>query len=279
MFLRIAVLLFAILLPLSGATKKLYLRGGTDLLVSEYHVLEDRVRYYSVERSAWEEIPLELVDLERTRREEERQTEIRAEREREDRIEREAERRARTELHNVPIEDGVYYLDGDKAVPVKQSTVTLEGSKKRAFLQVLSPIPAIAGKTTAELEGETSAFAVSGSRPMFYLRLERISRFGIVSVTAKKEKRVVQVIQTVPQSKEMFEEQEEIEVFRQQLAPNVYKVWPVEPIPPGEYAVIEYTPGEANIRVWDFSLRPSASDGVPPPVPDGSSPAQTGKDR
>ena len=84
----------------------------------------------------------------------------------------------------------------------------------------------------------------------------------MVRLKPKKKDRVVQVIQTVAQVEEMFEEQEEIELFRQQLAPNVYKIWPVEPIPPGEYAVIEFTPGEANIRVWDFTClcRPTAGE-------------------
>ena len=40
------------------ASQKLFLKDGTYQLVSSYEVHGDRVRYYSVERSAWEEIPL-----------------------------------------------------------------------------------------------------------------------------------------------------------------------------------------------------------------------------
>jgi hypothetical protein len=54
---------------LCAATQRLYLKDGDFQLTSEYMVLADRVRYYSTERSAWEEIPLELVDLNRTRKE------------------------------------------------------------------------------------------------------------------------------------------------------------------------------------------------------------------
>ncbi len=32
-------------------------------------MLPDRVRYYSVERGDWEELPLELIDLDRTKKE------------------------------------------------------------------------------------------------------------------------------------------------------------------------------------------------------------------
>ena len=104
---RIILLVLILLLPLEAARIRLYLQGGGDLLVSEYEVTGDRVRYYSVERSAWEEIPLELVDLEKTHRRAEREEARRHELREEQRIEREAERKARTELHRVPLEDGV----------------------------------------------------------------------------------------------------------------------------------------------------------------------------
>jgi hypothetical protein len=253
---RAAVLLVAMLLPLSAANIRLYLADGGDLLVSEYQVLEDRVRYYSVERSDWEEIPLALVDLEKTQRIEKQQQESRQQRAEEDRIERAAERKARTELHNVPIEDGVYYLDGDQVVTVKQAELKIETSKGRTLLKVLAPVP-LAGKQTIEVEGKQSDFVVHNDRPMFYMRLESVNRLGILRLKEKKNARLVQVIQIVPQSKEVFEEQEEIEVFRQEFAPGVYKIWPTEPILAGEYAVYEYTPGESDIRVWDFSCQPS----------------------
>lgn len=247
----ILVLLAALSLPAQVQRFRLYLKGGGDIMVSEYEVVEQRVRYYSVERRDWEEIPLELVDLDRTRKEVSKREEELAERRRIDAIESAAERQARTELHEVPLEDGVYYRKGDEVVTVQQAEVVLESNKKRTILRVIMPLP-VAGQTIVEVEGATSELQTIDNRPAFYMRLEKISRFGVFRLEQKKDSRVVQYIDIVPQSKEMFEKHDEVEVFRQQFAGQVYKVWPLEPLTAGEYAFVEYTPGEANIRVWDF---------------------------
>ena len=255
---RILLLSLALLLPLWGQKVKLYLQDGGNLMVKEYEVVEDRVRYYSLERSQWEEIPLELVDLDRTRRGVERRMARRKSREQEDRIERAARRKARTELHRVPLEDGVYYSDGGKAVPVEQAELKIETSKKRVLLQVLTPVPLLS-KSTVEVEGAQAKLIVGDAQPMFYVRLEKITRLAIVRLKDKKKSRLVQEIQKMRQDTELLVKQEELEVFRQQLAPQVYKLWPTEPIPPGNYAVVEHDPGGENVRVWDFTYRNDVS--------------------
>ena len=55
-------------------------------------------------------------------------------------------------------------------------------------------------------------------------------------------------------SKEIIEQTDLIDTFRQQLADGLYKIWPTKPLEPGEYAVVEYTEGKGNIQIWDFSL-------------------------
>src|ERR1039457_701637 len=63
---RALIALFVLTLAAFAANIKLYLKDGGFHLVREYQVQTDRVRYYSVERSQWEEMPLDLVDLKRT---------------------------------------------------------------------------------------------------------------------------------------------------------------------------------------------------------------------
>src|SRR5215813_2630838 len=111
------ILLFVPLLM--AANLKLYLKDGTWHVVSEYKVEEDRVRFYSLERSDWEEIPLELVDLKRTEKDiadrNERQKEEAKLIDEEDKAEKEAVR----EVAKVPQETGVYYVDGKDLKPLK----------------------------------------------------------------------------------------------------------------------------------------------------------------
>jgi hypothetical protein len=84
-------------------------------------------------------------------------------------------------------------------------------------------------------------------------------RFAIFNMSLKKGARVVQTWQVMPRTEEVLEEQELIAVLHRQLASNLYKIWPTEPLKPGEYAVVEYTAGQRNIQVWDFAYRPATS--------------------
>ena len=62
-------LLLVLLLMAPGETVRLYLKDGTYQLATEYKVVKDRVSYLSSERGEWEELPLEMVDLARTKKE------------------------------------------------------------------------------------------------------------------------------------------------------------------------------------------------------------------
>ena len=62
------LLAFAIGARSLQAQIKLYLKNGTYEIVKSYEVKGDRVRYYSLERSDWEEVPKALVDFDATQR-------------------------------------------------------------------------------------------------------------------------------------------------------------------------------------------------------------------
>ncbi|MGH9660817.1 MAG: hypothetical protein ACRD96_19875, partial [Bryobacteraceae bacterium] len=220
-----------------------------------YQVLADRVRYYSLERGEWEEIPLELVDLARTRRETRARQEAVEEETKQLAEEDKADRERRREIEKIPHGPGVHLVAGDQIRTLKSAESKVQTNKRRSVLKVLSPIPIVAGKGTVELDGERSAQIVESERPEFYITLSAEQRFGIVRLGAKKGVRIVERLTYVPVTKEVIEELDAVEIFRQQVADGLYKIWPKQPLPPGEYAVVEYTEGKLNIQVWDFAWR------------------------
>lgn len=241
-------------LILTAAPLKLYLKSGGEMLVREYEVNGERVRYYSSERSQWEEIPTRLIDLEKTQQVAERQNRRLEAMRAESAAERRAERKGRTELHNIPIDDGLYLYQDEQTTVVPQDEVIEEQSGKRKFLRALSPVPLVPGKRKLLVEGKTSDFLIDDAVPIFFIRDPQLIYFAVIKLTADKHRRLAQIIQ-VAQDQQFFEQQEEVEVFRQQLASGVYRVWPTQDLPPGEYAFINYTPGELDLRVWSFAVQ------------------------
>jgi hypothetical protein len=225
--------------------------------VREYKVDGDRVQFYSVERSEWEEIPLKLADVKRTEAERQaRDADLRKEAA-EIAAEEKFEREQREERDRVPQEPGVYLVDGKELRTIKVGESKSVTNKGRSILKVLSPIPVVSGKVTVELDGEHSATLVPSNRPEFYFRPSKEEHFGIVRLKpTRKGARLVQTWTIVPVTKEVIEEQEEVEIFRKQVDDGLYKIWPTAPLDPGEYAVIEFTPGKGNIQAWDFAWKP-----------------------
>ena len=258
MFRRVCALLLLLAVPLL-ANIKLFLKDGTYHLVREYTVEADRVRYYSTERQDWEEIPLDLVDLKKTKAEEEAKATEEEAAAKADAEEEAFDRQQRAEIAMIPADAGLYMANEGKLTTYPAAEVKARTPKGRSILKAISPIPLIMGKTYVELDGESSKMTVDSDRPEFYFRLAELERFQMVRLSPKKGVRLVQTWHIVPVTNEILEEHEPVEIFRQQFYNGLYKIWPTKPLVPGEYAVIEYTEGKANTRVWDFRVSPSAA--------------------
>lgn len=237
-----------------AATTRLYLKDGTYHNVREYRKLSDRIRYYSTERGEWEEIPADLVDLGRTQTEAREREETAKKTAADMDAEEKAERTQRREVERIPVESGVYFVQGDKVEVLKQADTKIVNNRRRSILKAVSPIPIVAGKSTVELDGLSAKYSVTGTRPEFYIRLAAEERFHIVRVAPSKNSRIVQTWNIIPVSKDLVEETDIIETFKQQLADGLFKIWPTKPVDPGEYSVVEFTEGKGNIQVWDFTL-------------------------
>lgn len=252
------MLLFAAALLLLGDTFRLYLKDGDYHIVREYQVQGDRVRYYSTERGDWEEIPTELVDLEKTEQQRKAKDDEVTKESQEENEERQAQREQVREIKSIPANVGAYYKVGDQVRPLKMADYDVITSKKRKTLQVLSPIPLVPGKASVVIKGEHSAFTIAEDRPSFFMRLAKEERFGIIRLEPKKNVRVVEDISIAPVAKVAMENRKQMETFQQELESGLYRVWPEKPLTPGEYAVVEFADNEdkddIELMIWDFAV-------------------------
>jgi len=219
-------------------------------------VESDRVKYYSIERSDWEEIPVELVDLKRT--------EVEAT-ERQKAIEKDAkaiseedaaDREQQKEIMRIPQDPGVYFIDGKQTKVIAPAEASVRTNKGRSILKRLAPIPIVSGKATLELNGAHSLTVFTNPEPEFYIQLAETERFGIAKLTPKGGVRIVENITIMPVTNETIEEPVMVDIFRKELTSGgLYKIWPKAPLEPGEYAVIEYTEGKMNMQIWDFAIQ------------------------
>ncbi|MGA2877710.1 MAG: hypothetical protein ABSG13_02040 [Bryobacteraceae bacterium] len=258
---KLCLLLSAFCLVASAENVKLYLKDGSYQLVREYQVESDRVRFYSLDRDDWEEVPASLVDLDKTKSE----IKARADAIREDAAaqdaENKAERAARKEVASVPMEQGVYLIDEQKTAPQNLTPLKIGESKvvtnkRRSVLKAISPIPLVPGKATLELDGLHAPQGTANRSPEFYIRLSDEERFGIVRLSEHKGNRVVEKLTIQPVVNETTQEPDLVEVFRQQVGDELFKIWPQKPLEPGEYAVVQYSMEKVDMQVWDFFIAP-----------------------
>jgi hypothetical protein len=251
----LVALFFVFTLQLAAANIKLYTTDGDYQLVREYQVEGDRVKFYSVERSEWEEVPASMVDLKRTTAESAAVKEVLDRQAKELDDEKVAARAEKAETARIPEEFGVYRIENDTVRVFKLAEVSVHTSKGRSIMARLSPLPIIEGKATVEVAGEKSANVVHEDRPEFLLRLEKRESFGIIKLTPQKGVRIAEHLSILPVVNETEEERASVEIFTKQLSDDgLYKIWPQEPLSKGEYAVIEYTEGKVEMRIWDFRI-------------------------
>src|SRR5262249_16769013 len=150
-----------------------------------------RVHFYSIERSQWEDIPLDLVDLKRTESE---ASSRKAKLDEDAKViaeEEKAEKDRAKEVSRIPQDAGVYWLAGNEAKVLKQAESTVHSNKGRSVLKRLSPVPLVSGKATLELQGAHSETVFTDPEQEFYIQLSDPERFGIAKLTPKGNVRIV----------------------------------------------------------------------------------------
>jgi len=250
------LLILALALAAWAANVKLYLKEGGYQLVREYQVRDDRVRFYSLERSEWEEVPLDLVDLKRTEAEaasHKADLEKEAKADDEEKAER---RKIDEEVNRIPKETGVYWLEGTETRTIKKAETSIHTEVGKTILRHLSPSQSPVSKTgTLEVQGAHAANVFTNPSPEFYLQLSDAESFGIVRLTTSGSMRVAEHLAYIGGTDEVEEQRELIDTLQMEMDENMYKLWPKQGLRPGEYAVVEYTEGKVNMQAWDFAVK------------------------
>src|SRR5207245_3129341 len=143
--------------------KKLVLKDGNFQLVRSYERKGDRVRYYSVERGAWEEIPAAFVDWDATagvEAAEKTENESLAQKvhtqEEANRIDTVMDVDASLQVAPgvfLPPGEGMFVIDGKHVSQLEQAGAEIRSDKKQFLKQVLSPIPIVPGKRKIAIPG------------------------------------------------------------------------------------------------------------------------------
>ena len=262
------LLLFAVLLSVLAAPRvawanlKLCMKDGTCQIVSSYEVRGDRVRYFSVERSDWEEVPTSLVDLDATKRaQEETKAAEKQHVEAAKQIDQERFYKPPAQGMEVapgirlPGDDGIFTVDGGRLVRLVQSSGELVTDKKRAAMVLAVPLPVVKTRTLVVLEGAKAAIRLNDPLPLFYVQSADGlgGRLALVRLKPEKESRVVEEVETGRgKNAPSTEERVVVSLERKQAAPNLYALKPLEPLEAGEYVLGELVGDKLSLDVWDF---------------------------
>jgi len=248
----------------AAASQKLFLKDGTYQLVSSYEVNGDRVRYYSVERSEWEEVPLSLVDLEATKRAQEEEKTVQK-KQLEEGTEIAKERfykppdkgfEVAPGIH-LPGDEGVFAFDGTRVIRLIQSTPEVITDKRRAAFAMAVPGHLLKSQMILELPGPKAAVRLQQAMPTFYVQSSEGlgAKMELVPVKVVKESRIVERVEASRAGVEKASQASaEVQLQRTQVAPGLYCLKLLQPLDPGEYVLGDLAQQGIDLALWPFGL-------------------------
>jgi hypothetical protein len=260
---------------------KLILKDGNYHLVKSYERKGERVRYFSVERGEWEELPAALVDWDAT---------AKAETEKKAAAAALVEKVHRQEIASradavldvdasllvapgvfLPPGEGMFIIEDGHVLKLEQAGSEVKRDKKRFLEQIISPVPLVPGKQNVQLPGKRASLRITGKSVEFYLReappdpdrvtpIQQSSRPGesgpeveLVHAVVKGNHRQLESIQMLF-GQQKTPDRKTYPIQRWEIAPTVFRFTLGAALDPGEYALAEILPDGMNLFVWDFGV-------------------------
>jgi hypothetical protein len=264
-----------------GAFKRLILKDGSYLPISQYEIRGNVVRYFSSDRHEWEDMPYSLVDWPATERYAkesamQRQAHIRQSEEADakERAEEEAKAPWVASGIRLPETGGVFLLDTFQGKPelnpLQQNGAAINKNTGGNILRgVINPVAS--SKQTIELAGLHAQVQSHVANPTIYVALDSggdpsadytpetaKDHYRLVRCEEKKGNRIVGVLNIAVYGK-VKREATFVETQVEPVSKYWVKVTSASPLPAGEYALVELLgEQEINTFVWDFGVNASA---------------------
>lgn len=255
--------------------KKLCMTNGDFQIVRSYERNGDTVRYYSVERSSWEEIPASMVDWDATAKAEAEQAKKEKEfkenvgtRERNEGATQRLDVDASLEIAPgviLPQDDGMFAIVGTRIVLLQQTLTEIKLDKGHEVGRVLLPIPIIPQRHHLELKGKHATLRLPNVELQFYYRTAEDAEpeIELIRVTEKGNVRLVEWINTDIVG-DVDTKRNTVSILKWVVAPGVYRFTMGQALEPGEYALAVVEPEGIDYFIWDFGVDAATT---PPAVP------------
>ena len=240
------------------------MKDGSSQLVSSYEIKGDRVRYFSVDRSEWEEIPASQIDWAATKAAEAAE----AKDDEALRAKIKADQAAATAMMPldvdaslevlpgifVPPGEGFFILDGHAIFPLKQSEAVAKNSKGQMLKRMIVPVPVIPARTSVDLPGRRASFRITSRTPEFYFRTKDAvePQIELIRAQVKGDRRHIENVDSL-----FGQHTNNGKTVGMQLWPvakGVYRFTLSQALTPGEYALAQFTSEGMDLFVWDFGV-------------------------
>jgi hypothetical protein len=260
--------------------KRLILNDGSYELISQYSIQDRRVRYFSTERNAWEELPYSIIDWAATEKYaawSAQEADVR----RKDALDKAAAERKEEEAHfplvmpglRISAPEGVFLLDvyqgASELNRLGQSGGDLNRNMGSNILRgIINPVAG--SKQTIEIKGLRARIQSHVAQPAIYFAIDPAdpavgynsetagNHLRIVRCKNKKSNRIVATIDIAVYGK-VRQKAQFVETTVERISDYWVKIAPAVPLQPGEYALVEFDEkGSMNQFVWDFGADPAA---------------------
>jgi hypothetical protein len=255
--------------PVLPRGKKLMLTDGGFALVREYEIEGDRVRYYDLDSSQWEQMPVAMVDWEATKK-------IEAEETQRDAAIVAKVHKQETARQAVPLDidaslevapgiflppgDHLFVYDGKGVLPLPQAETDSKLSKSHYLGQILIPIPIVPTRHVISIQGAHAKLRIVATHPEFYVRVSNGRQPDLVLIRAKphgESRHVENLDQLFGASNES---RDVVPTQRWDIAGGVFRYTLGQEITPGEYAIAEMVQEQGpSLYVWDFGVDTDSS--------------------